>query len=488
MKLNKKTFILLFLVTLSIWIIPKTELLAATATIQSLSPGATITIGNQVTFSIISSGFNSAVSYSISDSASGSTVSSSNINGNNTFSWIPTSSDVGTHNITVTITDQSGASTSVNTQITVPVPASVTIQNVTPSSSVNVGQTIFWNTYAVGFTNPTYTLSDSNTSSSLFPTSINSSGGFSWTPKEQDVGSHTVTVYVSDSSGHSATAIQGLTVGAMATATITSLSPFGTITPRQPVTFNVTATGFTIPVFTVSDSIWGSSIGNNNINSSGNFSWTPNQNDVGIHTLTIRVTDPNGNSAKVNQDIVVSNAQIKISSITPGLVNNVSQPFTLYASTTGLTSPTFAIQDSFSGTTLSTKNINSSGILSWTPIKTDVGAHYIGIHAGDSAGNTADTAITLTVYPNTITDPLIVAPKIATTTPKYKFTKALSLGSRNSEVTELQKYLLNLGLYTGPITGYFGPITRDSVKKFQIKNKLSPIGSVGPATRTELNK
>lgn len=80
-------------------------------------------------------------------------------------------------------------------------------------------------------------------------------------------------------------------------------------------------------------------------------------------------------------------------------------------------------------------------------------------------------------------------------TTKYKFIRALSLGSRNEDVTNLQKFLKNYpDLYPeGLVTGYVGPATVRAVKRFQEKYKLakagdSGYGSVGPKTRAKLNE
>jgi hypothetical protein len=69
----------------------------------------------------------------------------------------------------------------------------------------------------------------------------------------------------------------------------------------------------------------------------------------------------------------------------------------------------------------------------------------------------------------------------------FNFTMTLSLGSQNGDVTALQNFLTEQGLYTGPITGYFGPLTQAAVKAFQQKYGISATGLVGPLTRAELN-
>lgn len=72
----------------------------------------------------------------------------------------------------------------------------------------------------------------------------------------------------------------------------------------------------------------------------------------------------------------------------------------------------------------------------------------------------------------------------------YHFTLNMKLGDNNSEVMELQKYLQKLGYYPMNIStpGNFGPITRDSVIKFQLARGLVGDGVVGPKTLLELNK
>lgn len=69
----------------------------------------------------------------------------------------------------------------------------------------------------------------------------------------------------------------------------------------------------------------------------------------------------------------------------------------------------------------------------------------------------------------------------------YNFTLNLSIGSTGDEVTELQKHLTAEGVYTGPITGYYGTLTAAGVRKFQAKYGISQLGIVGPQTRLRLN-
>ncbi len=74
------------------------------------------------------------------------------------------------------------------------------------------------------------------------------------------------------------------------------------------------------------------------------------------------------------------------------------------------------------------------------------------------------------------------------TSGKYVFTKTLQVGSTGTEVTELQKRLTSEGVYAGPVTGYFGQLTKAGVMKYQAAHGLPSVGVVGPLTRAQLNK
>ncbi|MFT9846235.1 C40 family peptidase [Aneurinibacillus sp. REN35] len=63
----------------------------------------------------------------------------------------------------------------------------------------------------------------------------------------------------------------------------------------------------------------------------------------------------------------------------------------------------------------------------------------------------------------------------------------LSLGDKGAEVTTLQKSLKNKGYFTYKnITGYYGSVTRDSVRKFQRAAHLQADGIAGPKTQAAL--
>jgi len=81
-------------------------------------------------------------------------------------------------------------------------------------------------------------------------------------------------------------------------------------------------------------------------------------------------------------------------------------------------------------------------------------------------------------------------------TATFFFSQNLSVGVRDDAVGNLQRALTDEGIYSGPITGYFGSLTKAAVIKFQEKYAdeiLKPLGLArgtgffGPRSREKLN-
>lgn len=69
------------------------------------------------------------------------------------------------------------------------------------------------------------------------------------------------------------------------------------------------------------------------------------------------------------------------------------------------------------------------------------------------------------------------------------YTRQLELGMSGSDVTSLQSYLAqDASIYPeGLVTGYFGPLTKAAVARFQGRNGISTVGRVGPQTLAFIN-
>ncbi|MEX2033461.1 MAG: peptidoglycan-binding domain-containing protein, partial [Candidatus Colwellbacteria bacterium] len=144
------------------------------------------------------------------------------------------------------------------------------------------------------------------------------------------------------------------------------------------------------------------------------------------------------------------------------------------------TAPTFpgecAISDG-TNTKIVTYHFTTFGSLVATPAPTPTPAPSGGGGSGITTSTPAPTAATTT-------SPVGQVFGVAT----FQFTQSLRFGSQGNDVTELQKQLTAEGVYSGPITGYFGPLTQAGIKAYQKKYGIDQVGVVGPLTRAQLNK
>lgn len=378
-----------------------------------------------------------------------------------------------------------------------------------------------------------YQLTDSFPGTTLTVNNIDQAGRLFWVPLPSDVGTHNLTITAQDFNGNSAIVTQTVTILPPPSVSIQSVSPDLKIMPGTTLTFQVVATGFTNPRFTVSDSVSGSGIANVTIGSSGAFSWTPAPADDGEHRITVYANDSSGSSASASIDVVVGTGpSIVINGMSPGPSVTLGQTLTFTASPVQFSPNAFSVTDTFSGTTVSNGNINISGQFSWTPSGIDAGTHTLTVTGtvgfyGKSAsvkqvvhvlrpGETApiqtvaatstapttaiaasDTAVTALQKQIAELTAKIAAQKGASvSTPAAtpapvsangSFTTYLYQGMEGEEVTRLQKVLAQQGFFSAEPNGTFGPLTVAAVKKFQAAQGLSTLGVVGPATRAALN-
>lgn len=111
-------------------------------------------------------------------------------------------------------------------------------------------------------------------------------------------------------------------------------------------------------------------------------------------------------------------------------------------------------------------------------------------YGGSSSGSRGYANRTYPILPPTANPIAVVATQKGRVlgASAFNFTKSLDYGMTGNDVVELQNLLAALGHFKyGKSTGYFGPITRDSVIAFQLANEIPTVGRVGPMTRESLN-
>ena len=71
----------------------------------------------------------------------------------------------------------------------------------------------------------------------------------------------------------------------------------------------------------------------------------------------------------------------------------------------------------------------------------------------------------------------------------FRFTRNLGYGAHDAAVLFLQERLRAYGYFpkSAKLSSYFGPITRDALKRYQRAQHINPTGFLGPATRARLN-
>lgn len=75
---------------------------------------------------------------------------------------------------------------------------------------------------------------------------------------------------------------------------------------------------------------------------------------------------------------------------------------------------------------------------------------------------------------------------LALTTMNISAAPLLNIGSRGDEVSKVQQTLLEKGYFQHEVTGYYGHITKDAVRRFQRDAGIGIDGIVGPITRDAL--
>jgi len=139
-----------------------------------------------------------------------------------------------------------------------------------------------------------------------------------------------------------------------------------------------------------------------------------------------------------------------------------------------------------------TKHFSTFVTYTQTPIITNAG----GGSSAAPASSPAPVVSAPVVSAPVVSAPVVSAPTVSTPSASqgkvlgaeaFNFTQFLSQGLKGNGVKELQKKLTIEGVYTGPITGYFGPLTKKAVQAYQKKNGLKADGLVGANTRAKLD-
>ena len=340
------------------------------------------------------------LTFSLTTAPAGMTINASS----GLIGWTPAIGQVGSHNVEVRVTDQTGLFADQPFMITVSAPPPTnrppTITSTAPTAAT-AGNPY---TYGVTVTDPDSgdTLTFSLPAAPSGMTIDASTGLITWTPTPAQAGSHSVTVRVTDSGGLSADQGYTITVSAPTPTnrppTITSTAPLAA-TAGNLYTYLVTATdpdaGDTL-TFSLPTAPAGMSINA----ASGLITWTPTVAQVGNANLTVRVTDSGGLSADQGYTITVSapgptNRPPTITSTAP-LAAIAGTPYT-YAVTASDPDAGDTLTYSLTTAPAGMSIDGASGLITWTPTAAQAGDHAVEVKVQDSGGLFVTQPFTLTV-------------------------------------------------------------------------------------------
>ena len=237
-------------------------------------------------------------------------------------------------------------------------------------------------------------------------------GLIQWTPTNDDVGQHGVTVRIDDRKGGIVTHTFTVTVANVNDKPTISSKPTTEAIEDKLYTYQITASDIDPTKDTLAYSLTNSPKGMTINKSSGTIQWTPTNAQVGVHSVAAKVDDGKGGSALQSFNVTVKNVNDAPKITSTAKLTAIEKQAYLYLVKASDIDPTndkltFSLVKSPKGMTIEP----ASGLVKWTPDNKDVGKHAVEIKVEDGNGGSDKQTFTLEVR-NT-NDP----PKI-TSTPK----------------------------------------------------------------------
>lgn len=231
-----------------------------------------------------------------------------------------------------------------------------------------------------------------------------------WTPTNSQIGARAVTLKVTDSGGLTATQAFVINVGVAGNRapSITS-TPITTATPGIAYSYDLDATDpDTGDVLTYSLTTAPSGMAIDPV--TGLITWTPNTNQLGSQTVSVRVQDVGGLSAAQTYSVTVSPAPANQAPTITSTPVTTATDGQLYSYDIDATDPNAGDVLTYSLVAgPSTMTVDpASGLVQWTPTAAQVGVHSgITVKVTDSGGLSASQTFNITVqsgnHPPTIT-------------------------------------------------------------------------------------
>jgi len=325
------------------------------------------------------------------------------------ISWIPGQADVGENLIVVRASDNNGAIATQSYTLDV---INVNEAPVITSSPVTSAyEDSLYTYYLKASDEDSDTLSYSLVSA---PSGMNidpSSGIITWIPDQTNVGSHLISISVSDGNGGITTQNYSLDVINVNEAPVIVSSPITTTYEDSPYTYDVQATDEDSDL--ISYSLVSAPLGMTIDASSGIISWTPRQADVGENQVTVEADD--GNSGITLQayklDVInVNDPPVITSSPITSAYEDSLYAYDVKATDEDSDRISYVLLRAPAGMSIDPSN----GSIRLTPQQADVGNNQVSVKAMDGNGGFDIQNYTLNVI-NVNEAPVIVSSPITET-------------------------------------------------------------------------
>jgi peptidoglycan hydrolase-like protein with peptidoglycan-binding domain len=231
---------------------------------------------------------------------------------------------------------------------------------------------------------------------------------------------------------------------------------------------------------------------------SGAFIWTPTEADFGTHNVNVHASDSTGHNAYANFQLFVVDTLPTVTPVPTPVVSTLPTPApvtTMAPATPTAETFTLSLSSGANGPQVTALQIllKKEGFFSSTANghfgpETKAAVVRFQKAYGISAVGTVGLATRNVLNELTSRNELVSKLTPIKTANASIFTTSLKVGSSGAEVTALQQQLTADHVYTGPINGKFGSLTKAAVIEFQSRHGLEKIGSIGPATRALLNQ
>ncbi|BCU76388.1 hypothetical protein llg_11030 [Luteolibacter sp. LG18] len=346
------------------------------------------------------------------DVDAGDTLTYSKVNGpswltvgpNGALSGTPVNSDVGVNSFTVKVTDAAGTSSTATLNITVANTNDAPIFSTNPitgsgatEDSVYVGSIASYGSdIDVG---DTLTYSKVNGPSWL---TVAANGTLSGTPVNGDVGVNSFTVKVADAAGASSTTTLNITVANTNDAPTFSVNPITGAGATEDSVYSGSIASYGSDV-DAGDTLTYSKIGGPSwltVAPNGLMSGTPVNDDVGLNTFTVKVTDAAGLSASTTLNITVANTNDAPTFTANPITGSGATEDSAYSGSIASYGNDVDTGDILTYSKISGPTwlaVSTNGNLSGTPRASDGGLNTFTVKVTDAAGESATTELDITV-------------------------------------------------------------------------------------------